>query len=150
MPHFSSAELAMMDRMLKKSMEPTKIIKKLAQWRRRRQLAQSSSSAVYRYLAGETYDQAIEETRGRTSPFGKKEMKVYDEQRKKLLAEAANEYVVTWDDIAESGQQELRKRKLLKRSEEGLAATLRKSMRSEKTTVAPAVVGHFQSPSHHL
>ncbi len=44
-------------------------------------------------------------------------MAVYDQVRKRLQKESGNEWAVTWEDVAEEGQMELRKRKLLKRSE---------------------------------
>ena len=70
-------------------------------------------------------------------------MAVYDRVRKRLQKESGNEWAVTWEDVAEEGQMELRKRKLLKRSEDGLAAeTLRKRARDELG------VGRRPAPQH--
>ena len=130
--HFSPRELALMDGMLKKREKPKKIISALLRGRKRNKVAPPSKSAVYRYLSGETYQRDASETRGVSSIIGEREMKVYDSVRTKLLKEAENDYVVTWDDIAEEGQRGLRKRKLIKRSQCGLAPdTLRKRMNNE-------------------
>lgn len=70
-------------------------------------------------------------------------MAVYDKVRLKLIRDAENEHVVTWEDIGEAGQKELRKKKFLRRSEEGLSAeTLRKRMRAELN------VGKRPAPQH--
>ena len=132
MPHFSQEERSMMDKSQKQGNAPQDILRPMAHQRRRRGEKPPSSSAVYRYLKGETYDNTAEETRGRPSKFGRREMAVYDRARRKLQAEAANEFVVTWGDIAERGRKELRKRKLLDPSEGGLSAEwLRKRMRAD-------------------
>ena len=132
MPHFDIVKLALMDSMTKQGGTPMEITRMLAQRRKRCGSAGPSKSAVYRYLAAETYDKTVTETRGRPSTFGPREMAAYDSQRRKLQTQARNEYVVTWEDIAGSGQKELRKRKLLPKGEKGLAAeSLRKRMRKE-------------------
>jgi len=143
MPRFSSTELSLMDRLQKQGSDPGPIFKAVNAARHRQRAPLASSSAVYRYLAGETYDRDAEEARGRTSNFGAEEMAVYDQVRKRLQKESGNEWAVTWEDVAEEGQMELRKRKLLKRSEDGLAAeTLRKRARDELG------VGRRPAPQH--
>ena len=143
MPHFSSTELSLMDRLQKQGSDPWPIFKAVNAARHRQRAPLASSSAVYRYLASETYDRDAEEARGRTSNFGAEEMAVYDQVRKRLQKESGNEWAVTWEDVAEEGQMELRKRKLLKRSEDGLAAeTLRKRARDELG------VGRHPAPQH--
>ena len=143
MPHFSSTELSLMDRLQKQGSDPGPIFKAVNAARHRQRAPLASSSAVYRYLASETYDRDAEEARGRTSNFGAEEMAVYDRVRKRLQKESGNEWAVTWEDVAEEGQMELRKRKLLKRSEDGLAAeTLRKRARDELG------VGRRPAPQH--
>ena len=142
MSHFSSEELSLMDKMQKQKEEPSDVLKALVKLRRRRHANPPSSSAVYRYLGGETYCEK-QETRGRETNFGRRELLVYDQQRRALQAKAKNEYVVTWDDIAEAGEKELRKRKLIGRSENGLASeSLRKRMRAELD------VGRRPAPQH--
>ena len=80
-------ELTMMDNMLKKKEVPADILKALERFRRRRRQRPPSSSAVYRYLGGETYCQK-EETRGRCTHFRRRELAVYDQQRRLLQAKA--------------------------------------------------------------
>ena len=40
--------------------------------------------------------------------FGKRTIKAYNAVRKDLQKRVANDYVVTWDDIAKEGQKELK------------------------------------------
>ena len=93
-----------MDKLQKRKQEPSDIFKRLVQLRRRRRQTPPSLSSVYRYLGGETYC-AKEETRGAGTTFGRRELAVYDQQRRVLQAKANNEYVVTWDDIAKAGAE---------------------------------------------
>ncbi len=52
MPHFSSTELSLMDRLQKQGSDPGPIFKAVNAARHRQRAPLASSSAVYRYLAG--------------------------------------------------------------------------------------------------
>jgi hypothetical protein len=56
MPHFSDAELGRMERLRKAGDVPQMILHKVQRTRRLRGVAGPTQSAVYRYLAGETYE----------------------------------------------------------------------------------------------
>jgi hypothetical protein len=135
MPHFSGAELAKIERMRRKKNTAGAIHTSLVLARKKKQLAGPGMSTVYDYLAGNTFERDADETRGVESNFGKQELRVYDQVRmrmQKTSAASDHPWQVTWEDIATSGERELRKRKLLGRDEKGLAGdTLRKRMRAE-------------------
>ena len=129
--HLTSSELALADK-LSKTKTPQEIIAKLNKGRQRCGVADVSSSAVYRFLKGETHQRDKVETRGMVSNFGLKELRVYDTVRKRLQDAAENEWHVTWEDVAEAGQKELRKKGLLKRNASGLSEDrLQKRMRED-------------------
>ena len=135
-----------MDQLQRKHKTPATIHELLVHERKKSDLTGPGLSTVYEYLAGNSYKRDAEETRGRESLFGRKELHVYDNARKRLQKESAasdHPWVVTWGDIATAGQRELRKLKLLLRGEKGLAAeTLRKRMRESLG------VGKRPAPKH--
>ena len=121
-----------MHKLHKEGVQPQRILRTVNAGRAKKRVDPVSQSAVYRFLAGESYTGVADETRGRPSGVGSKQMAVYDTVRKRLIKDSKNEFQVTWEDIATEGQKELRKRKLLKRKHKGLSAeTLRKRCRAE-------------------
>ena len=124
----------MMDKLQKQKKTPKQIIETIEKGRKKKKAgvarAPPGANAVYRYLRGETHVTTSKETRGAKPVLGKGAMKVYNEVRKDLQKTANNEYVVTWASIAEAGQRALRRRGMLKRTEEGWCEDyLRKKMR---------------------
>ena len=65
--HMSPHEVAAMDRMHRKGDPPKDIIAKLAATRAKNGKAGPNASAVYRFLAGESYQRGAAENRGRKS-----------------------------------------------------------------------------------
>ncbi len=139
----SDLELDRIDKLRGQGREPKFIRTTMNRARAIRKLSPVSKTSLYDYLKGSTYARDADENRGPTSIFGRKHFAVYDSIRKSLQKEAENEWTVTWDDIAVRGQAELRKRKLIKRTQDGLSAeTLRKRMRDELG------VGNRPAPKH--
>ena len=101
--HFSNDELAVMDKMQRAGDGALNILKAVNTARRRQGAEPTSNTAVYRYLAGETYGRNAGDDRGRPSKIGDKAMRVYDAARKRLQKDSDNEWSVTWEDVAEEG-----------------------------------------------
>ena len=88
-----------------------------------------SKTPLYDFLAGEAHCRRSKEKRGRKFSIRKSHLAIYNRTRKRLQQEAENEWHMTWEDIAIEGEKELKKNKLLKRNQSGLAAeSLRKTM----------------------
>lgn len=138
--------MATMDRMQKKGEKPAAILRALQSDRqknlvnatagsskkRSKKKMGPSKSAVYRFLKGETYKRVEEEARGRPVELTKKHLVVLNNVRRKLIKEADNDYIVTWDDVVDDAKKELRAKNMLgKRSPMWTADTVAKHMRTE-------------------
>ena len=106
---FSQMEVVRMDALQKtKLWTPKEILAKLTSARKRRHESGPSAASVYRFLGGETYVRGREETRGRPSKLPADMVKIANRQRRRLIAEAKNEYLVTWGDVHKATKKELK------------------------------------------
>ena len=78
----------------KKGKSPEQACDKINERRRAAQIADISLSAVWRCLAGDTHQRGRSEKRGRPSELTKKDMKILDQTRRRLLREANSEWRV--------------------------------------------------------
>ena len=115
-PRLTDAEMSLITSLL--STHSTQdILATLQQKRRRRSLSGPSQSAVYRFVAGETYIRGAAEKRGASNKIPDKVVKELDKTRLRLAKEAASDYFVTWEDVVEEGKKDLRKKGLLGKRE---------------------------------
>ena len=113
MPHLSVDEVNVIEKMRRQGKNPNDILCQLIKTRGKRGIAGPSSSAVYRFLNGETYQRSEVEERGRKTSLPPRLVQVGSEQRRKLIKAAANEYLVTWADVHKATKKALRARGLL-------------------------------------
>ena len=99
-----------MDSLQKRGKCPEEILAKLRASRSKRGKIGPSKTAVYRFLAGETYKHGRAETRGRKarSPHGL--LAIANTQRRRLIKQARNEMLVTWPDVHAATKRALRVR----------------------------------------
>ena len=107
---FSEAEVEKMDKLQKSGTSPQDILTKMKAARQRRDEAGPSQASVYRFLGGFTYVRGREETRGRPGNVPKDLVRVANQQRRKLIKEAKNEYLVTWGDVHDATKKVLKER----------------------------------------
>jgi hypothetical protein len=132
MPHLNSTEVNLVNKNQKKGVEPQRILAMLQRARRKKGETGPSQSAVYRLLEGSTYQPESAETRGRPSKLPKTMVKVASAERRKLIKKAANEYLVTWEDVHKATKAKLRSQgKLTKDSKMPSADRLARATRAE-------------------
>ena len=97
-----------MDRLHKEGHSPAQILKSLRDGRTKRGESGPSRSAVYSFLAGKTYTRGRSETRGRKPRLPASLVQTANRERIRLIKEADNELLVTWEDVAAATKQVLR------------------------------------------
>ena len=112
--HFSNAEVLQMDKLLKAKNTPGDIIRKLQSARARAGKEGPSASAVYRFLKGETFKRDVSETRGAKARLPTGVITVANQQRRRLIKKANNNYLVTWEDVHKATKETLRGRSALR------------------------------------
>jgi hypothetical protein len=129
--HLTAAETSRIDTLRLAGKEPLEVLALLNRSRQIRNVAPLSRTSLYDYCSGKTHRRDHPEKRGRKA-VGMRSLKVYNDARKELQKSSRNEYLVTWEDIADAGAKALRKKKLLKRNQAGLSPDwLRRRLRSE-------------------
>jgi hypothetical protein len=78
---------------------PLEIWKKLKAARSKRKVAPPDLTSVRRFLKGKTHRQDIEENRGRTPTFTRRNVLKMDKVRKELITKADGEWEVHWEDV---------------------------------------------------
>lgn len=126
----SEAEIDRVDSMQKAGRTPKQILSTLQRNRARRGGTGPGSTAVYDFLAGATHERGAEETRGRTAKMPRRLISTAAAARRRLIKNADNEWLVTWEDVHKETKKELKRTKLLKRgtrmpSEDWLARQVR-------------------------
>ena len=99
--------------MQKAGKKPQQIIEGLQKKRERKGLEGPGSTAVYDFLSGKTHKRGAEEKRGRISKMPRRLISTAMAARRKLIKEADNEWLVTWEDVHEETRKELRREGLL-------------------------------------
>ena len=112
--HLSTEEVAKIDARLKMKRSVKDILQELQQARWLKGEAGPSRSALFRFAKGETYVRGNDEMRGRPITRPKDMVKVAFKERKRLVQEADNEYLVTWADVHKATTTALRKAGKLK------------------------------------
>ena len=136
------AETQRVDKLRVAGKTPLEVLVLLNRSRALRDIAPVSRTAMYDYCAGNTHQRDRPEKRGRRAVPMRK-LKVYDAARKRLQKTVDNEHLVTWEDIAEAGAKDLKRKKLLKRGESGLSAErLRRRLGAELN------VSRRRAPTH--
>jgi hypothetical protein len=78
---------------------PLEIWKKLKAARSKCKVAPPDLTSVRRFLKGKTHRQDIEENRGRTPTFTRRNVLKMDKVRKELIAKSDGEWEVHWEDV---------------------------------------------------
>ena len=107
------AETQRVDKLRVAGKTPLEVLVLLNRSRALRDIAPVSRTALYDYCAGNTHQRDRPEKRGRRAVPMRK-LKVYDAARKRLQKTVDNEHLVTWEDIAEAGAKDLKRKKLLR------------------------------------
>ena len=126
----SESEIDRIDTLQKSGKTPKQILAKLQNTRACKGSTGPGSTAVYDFLAGATHERGAEETRGRTPAMPPRLVSTAIAMRRKLIKKAANEWLVTWEDILKETEKELKRLKLMSRgaampSEDWLARQVR-------------------------
>ena len=103
--HLTVREMDLIDKTVRKDgASPLDACRAVARGRERRGENPIHKSSIYRYLAGDTHRRGAKEKRGRKRLLSAADATRLDQTRRRLIAEADNEWVVTHRDIAsESG-----------------------------------------------
>ena len=128
--HMSPEEVALMDKMLKRGDSAKVILEKLQANRDKKGETGPGKDGVYRFIAGETYQRAVEEKRGRPANLPPLLVQTANAERRKLVKKADNDYLVVWADVHAATKKVLRARGVLNRrtkmpSEDWLARLVR-------------------------
>lgn len=105
--HLTTAELSRIDGLRAKGRTPKDMLPRINRSRSIRIVAPISFPALCDYLDGQTHGRNATEKLG-CKAYGEPIIKAYDKVRKPLQKRADDEYVATWDDIAEEGEKELK------------------------------------------
>ena len=109
----SQQEISLVDSLHKEGKTPKQILERLQKKRDRKGLKGPGSTAVYDFLSGATHKRGAEEKRGRISKMPRRLISSALAERKKLIKEADNEWLVTWEDVHKATEKELRRQGLL-------------------------------------
>ena len=109
-PKLSEDEVSRVDRLQRQGKTPKEILVTIQKSRLRKGLSGPGKSAIYSFLNGETHPRGAEESRGRKSKLRHDLVSVAFSQRRKLIKEAKNEWLVTWEDVHKATKNELKKR----------------------------------------
>ena len=115
MPHWSQSEIAVADAMQKKGYAAEDVLEHLQVQRNKDGKMGPSKSSVYRFFAGEVYARGAEETRGRPSRVPARLVSVANHERRRLIKDIKNEYLVTWEDVYDATKRTLRNRGVFRR-----------------------------------
>ena len=107
--HLSADEIAKADAGLKRKRPVTDILKDLQKARAQSGGTGPSRSALFRFAKGDTYVRETAENRGRPVTRPRDLVKVADKERKRLVKEADNQYLVTWEDVHKATTKAFRK-----------------------------------------
>ena len=107
--HLSADEVTEADADLKRKRPIADILKDLQKARAQSGGTGPSRSALFRFAKGDTYVRDSAESRGRPVTRPKDLVKVAEKERKRLVKEADNEWLVTWEDVHKATKKALRK-----------------------------------------
>ena len=113
-PHLTPAEL---DQLVdwKGKKEPKEIHSLLAEQRTEQGVEPVCLSAIWKALAGTTHRRGRSETRGRKPRLPARLVQTANRERIRLIKEADNELLATWEDVAAATKRVLRARGALHR-----------------------------------
>jgi hypothetical protein len=99
--HLTVREMDLIDKTVRKDgASPLDACRAVARGRERRGENPFHKSSIYRYLAGDTHRRGAKEKRDRKRLLSAADATRLDQTRRRLIAEADNEWVVTHRDIA--------------------------------------------------
>ena len=108
--HLSEDVVMRMDRLQKQGSSPKDILRRLRAARARRDEPGPSQTAVYTFVAGKTYVRGRAEVRGRKSRLPAGLVATAMRERVRLIKEADNDWLVTWDGVRAATKRVLQAR----------------------------------------
>ena len=108
--HLTEQEAQLIEKLHKQKKTPSEILTRLQTKRAKKDADGPSTHAVYRVLKGETHTRGQPETRGAKSKLPARCVATANAQRRRLIKEAQNNHIVTWEDIHGATQKVLRAR----------------------------------------